>query len=187
MWSRRCRLPATARASPATSTLSWRCRRTRPTGPRPHGWRGSNWRPTAGAIIEQGVAKRLDPQRLDHLYEFGIDEVSSRQHGHLTIVANHLTPAAAYGPMEAWAAGRGEGVGQQPATRRRDQGFRRPWSPARPTPRCFPTGSRTVSGAPFRRAVFGGCRWPGDRGGCRSPGCDGANGQLRQRRLLTLG
>jgi len=48
-----------------------------------------NWR-TVGVIIERVVADELDPDRLDGLYEIGIDEVSYRkQHHYLTIVADH--------------------------------------------------------------------------------------------------
>lgn len=50
-----------------------------------------NWR-TVGEIIKRVVADELDPQRLDNLYDIGVDEISyKKQHNYLTIVVNHLT------------------------------------------------------------------------------------------------
>jgi transposase len=48
-----------------------------------------NWR-TVGRIIERVSADELDPDRLEQLYEIGIDEVSwASQHRYLTLVTDH--------------------------------------------------------------------------------------------------
>ena len=45
---------------------------------------------TVGRIIKRVCADELDPDRLEHLYNIGIDEVSwKRQHNYLTLVADH--------------------------------------------------------------------------------------------------
>jgi transposase len=45
---------------------------------------------TVGRIIKRFCADELDPDRLEHLYDIGIDEVSwKRQHNYLTLVADH--------------------------------------------------------------------------------------------------
>jgi len=45
---------------------------------------------TVGRIIKRVCADELDPDRLEHLYDIGIDEVSwKRQHNYLTLVADH--------------------------------------------------------------------------------------------------
>jgi transposase len=48
-----------------------------------------DWR-TVGRIIARVCADELDPDRLDDLFDIGIDEVSwKRQHNYLTLVADH--------------------------------------------------------------------------------------------------
>lgn len=45
---------------------------------------------TVGRIIKRVCADELDPDRLEQLYDIGIDEVSwRRQHSYLTLVADH--------------------------------------------------------------------------------------------------
>jgi len=45
---------------------------------------------TVGRIIARVSADELDPDRLNELYDIGIDEVSwKRQHNYLTLVADH--------------------------------------------------------------------------------------------------
>jgi transposase len=47
---------------------------------------------TVGQIVERVVARKLNAQRLEHLYVIGLDEVSYRKgHKYLSIVANHMT------------------------------------------------------------------------------------------------
>lgn len=56
-----------------------------------------NWR-TVGAICERVVGEELDPERLSHLFEIGIDEVSwRRHHRYLTLVTNHVTGKVIWG------------------------------------------------------------------------------------------
>ena len=48
-----------------------------------------NWR-TVGKIIERVVADELDPERLNDLYDIGVDEVSYKKyHNYLTVVVDH--------------------------------------------------------------------------------------------------
>lgn len=55
------------------------------------------WR-TVGRIIERVVADELDPDRLNNLFEIGVDEVSwRRHHKYLTLVANHATGRIVWG------------------------------------------------------------------------------------------
>jgi transposase len=55
------------------------------------------WR-TVGTIIERVVQDELDPDRLNELFEIGIDEVSWRkQHNYLTLVYNHRTSKVVWG------------------------------------------------------------------------------------------
>jgi transposase len=59
---------------------------------------------TVGRIIKRVCDDELDPDRLNDLYDIGIDEVSwKRQHNYLTLVANHRRGKIAWG-----AAGKGE-------------------------------------------------------------------------------
>jgi transposase len=45
---------------------------------------------TVGRIVKRVCDDELDPDRLEHLYDIGIDEVSwKRQHNYLTLVADH--------------------------------------------------------------------------------------------------
>jgi transposase len=45
-----------------------------------------------GRIIERVMGERLDPGRLQSLFEIGVDEVSWRRHHRfLTLVSNHHT------------------------------------------------------------------------------------------------
>jgi transposase len=47
---------------------------------------------TVGNIIQRVVARKLDRDRLRHLYVIGIDEVSYRKgHKYLTVIADHAT------------------------------------------------------------------------------------------------
>ena len=49
------------------------------------------WR-TVGAIVAHVSADELDPQRLDGLYDIGIDEISYRKgHKYLTVVSDHAS------------------------------------------------------------------------------------------------
>jgi len=53
---------------------------------------------TTGRIIERVVADRLDPNRLQHLFQVGVDEVSWRKgHSYLTLVSNHETGKFVWG------------------------------------------------------------------------------------------
>ena len=53
---------------------------------------------TTGRIIERVVADRLDPDRLQHLFQVGVDEVSWRKgHSYLTLVSNHETGKFVWG------------------------------------------------------------------------------------------
>ena len=53
---------------------------------------------TAGRIIERVVADRLDPDRLQRLFQVGVDEVSWRKgHSYLTLVSNHGTGKFVWG------------------------------------------------------------------------------------------
>lgn len=55
------------------------------------------WR-TVGAIIARVVPEELDPQRLDALFEIGIDEVSWRKHHkYLTLVTDHRSGKVVWG------------------------------------------------------------------------------------------
>jgi transposase len=62
-----------------------------------------DWR-TVGRIIKRVCDDELDPDRLDGLFDIGIDEVSwKRQHNYLTLVANHQRGKIVWG-----CAGKGE-------------------------------------------------------------------------------
>jgi len=53
---------------------------------------------TVGRIIARVCAEELDPDRLENLFEIGIDEVSwKRQHNYLTLVADHLRGQIVWG------------------------------------------------------------------------------------------
>jgi len=53
---------------------------------------------TTGRIIEWVVADRLDPDRLQRLFQVGVDEVSWRKgHSYLTLVSNHGTGKFVWG------------------------------------------------------------------------------------------
>ncbi|MBA2273740.1 MAG: ISL3 family transposase [Actinobacteria bacterium] len=55
------------------------------------------WR-TVGAIVERVVSDELDPERLNDLFEIGIDEISWRkQHNYLTLVSNHRSGKVVWG------------------------------------------------------------------------------------------
>ncbi len=63
-----------------------------------------HWR-TVGRIIERVCAEELDPDRLDELFEIGIDEVSWRKgHRYLTLVADHHRGQIVWGAEGASAA-----------------------------------------------------------------------------------
>ena len=58
---------------------------------------GIDWR-TVGRIIKRVCDDELDPERLNDLFEIGIDEVSwKRQHNYLTLVADHQRRCIAWG------------------------------------------------------------------------------------------
>jgi len=60
---------------------------------------------TVGRIIERVCLEKLDPGRLDGLYEIGIDEVSWRkQHRYLTLVVDHQRGCVVWGTAGAGAA-----------------------------------------------------------------------------------
>ena len=60
---------------------------------------------TVGRIIERVSLEKLDPGRLDGLYEIGIDEVSWRkQHRYLTLVIDHRRGCVVWGTDGAGAA-----------------------------------------------------------------------------------
>jgi transposase len=53
---------------------------------------------TVGRIIARVCADELDPNRLENLFEIGIDEVSwKRQHNYLTLVADHIRGQIVWG------------------------------------------------------------------------------------------
>ncbi len=53
---------------------------------------------TVGRIISRVTADELDPDRVENLYEIGIDEVSwKRQHNYLTLVADHIRGQIVWG------------------------------------------------------------------------------------------
>jgi transposase len=53
---------------------------------------------TVGRIIERVMADGLDPDRLEQLFEIGVDEVSwRRRHKYLTLVSNHRTNTVVWG------------------------------------------------------------------------------------------
>lgn len=53
---------------------------------------------TVGRIIARVCTDELDPDRLHHLFEIGIDEVSwRRQHQYLTLVADHIRGQIVWG------------------------------------------------------------------------------------------
>jgi transposase len=53
---------------------------------------------TVGRIISRVMAERLDPGRLDDLFEIGVDEVSwRRHHSYLTLVSNHQQNTVVWG------------------------------------------------------------------------------------------
>jgi len=53
---------------------------------------------TTGRIIERVVADRLDPNRLQRLFQVGVDEASWRKgHSYLTLVSNHATGKFVWG------------------------------------------------------------------------------------------
>jgi transposase len=53
---------------------------------------------TVGRIISRVCADELDPERLENLFEIGIDEVSwKRQHNYLTLVADHIRGQIVWG------------------------------------------------------------------------------------------
>ena len=61
---------------------------------------------TTGRIIERVVADRLDPNRLQHLFQVGVDEVSWRKgHSYLTLVSNHATGKFVWGVCPESCAG----------------------------------------------------------------------------------
>lgn len=63
-----------------------------------------HWR-TVGRIVQRVCAEELDPDRLDGLFEIGIDEVSWRKgHRYLTLVADHHRRQIVWGAEGASAA-----------------------------------------------------------------------------------
>jgi transposase len=53
---------------------------------------------TVGRIIARVCADELDPDRLENLFEIGVNEVSwRRQHRHLTLVADHIRGQIVWG------------------------------------------------------------------------------------------
>ncbi len=63
-----------------------------------------HWR-TVGRIVQRVCAEELDPDRLDELFEIGIDEVSWRKgHRYLTLVADHRRGQIVWGAEGSWAA-----------------------------------------------------------------------------------
>ena len=53
---------------------------------------------TVGRIITRVCADELDPDRLENLFEIGVDEVSwKRQHNYLTLVADHIRGQIVWG------------------------------------------------------------------------------------------
>jgi transposase len=53
---------------------------------------------TVGRIIARVCADELDPDRLENLFEIGVDEVSwKRQHNYLTLVADHIRGQIVWG------------------------------------------------------------------------------------------
>jgi transposase len=64
---------------------------------------------TVGRIIKRVCADELDPDRLDDLYDIGVDEVScKRQHNYLTLVADHRRGKIVWG-----CAGKGQAAADE--------------------------------------------------------------------------
>lgn len=62
-----------------------------------------NWR-TVGRIVERVSAAELDPDRLDELFEIGIDDVSwTKHHRYLTLVTDHTRRQVVWGAEGASA------------------------------------------------------------------------------------
>jgi transposase len=58
---------------------------------------GIDW-DTVGRICDRVVADELDPDRLDDLYDIGVDEISwKKHHNYLTLVVNHTTNKVVWG------------------------------------------------------------------------------------------
>ena len=67
-----------------------------------------NWR-TVGRIIERVTRDELDPDRLNELFDIGMDEVSWRkQHRYLTLVCDHQRRKVVWG-----TEGAGEKAGDE--------------------------------------------------------------------------
>jgi transposase len=53
---------------------------------------------TVGRVCQRAAAEKLDPDRLDELYQIGVDEVSWRKHHkYLTLVVDHRTNTVVWG------------------------------------------------------------------------------------------
>ena len=120
--------------SRATSSNSWRGWPPGPTRPRSRRLVRIDW-DTVGRIVQRVSADELDPDRLDGLFEIGIDEVSwRRQHRYLTLVTDHQRGCVVWG-----TDGNGQG-GRRPVLRRARAGTIRArsrrsawtWDPATP-------------------------------------------------------
>lgn len=60
---------------------------------------------TVGRILTRVMADRLDPSRLESLFEIGVDEVSWRnRHNYLTLVSNHRTNQVVWGAQGRYTA-----------------------------------------------------------------------------------
>lgn len=60
---------------------------------------------TVGRILTRVMADRLDPSRLESLFEIGVDEVSWRKrHNYLTLVSNHRTNQVVWGAQGRYTA-----------------------------------------------------------------------------------
>jgi transposase len=60
---------------------------------------------TVGRILTRVMADRLDPNRLESLFEIGVDEVSWRKrHNYLTLVSNHRTNQVVWGAQGRYTA-----------------------------------------------------------------------------------
>jgi transposase len=76
-----------------------------------------NWR-TVGRIIERVTQDELDPDRLDELFDIGIDEVSWRkQHRYLTLVVDHQRRRVVWGTEGAGEKAADEFFGELGAER----------------------------------------------------------------------
>lgn len=97
---------------------------------------------TVGRIITRVCAEELDPDRLNDLFEIGVDEVSwRRQHRYLTLVVDHQRRCVVWGTNGAGAAAADQffaeldpELGADPAAPAPAEAQREPTAPPEPEP-----------------------------------------------------